>query len=748
MSNQVETFIPTKPNIAEGKDTNAALRVKNFADNAETVKKFYEAAHNQYKFHKNQPLRTPLEDKMDAIDKYCRVTLAATKQDADKTPDITSWKPPQFMSALEIVTANQCEVLFPRNELIGKFIPLNELDDASRNTTANLLRRQNLLFEYSNEIDNRIPKYQKAVWTAAKYGDCVIEMGWTHRVHKIDMPKKTGIAGIAGKIVSAMFKGQSKTQTESHSTLKIHDMKDFFCDLLLDDDTDVRGSLVNHQAVELRCRTMYGDLRQMQRDGHYKNVEKVNKNQLYSGETPDNRLQTRQDNAGENSDTSRATGEHEVWECWLRAPIDENGKWDEEGTAPTWHWATFCGKFDSQGLTDESDKKTEATGLVCLRLNPNPYPYDELPFTIIHAKRDDKGVMHKSYYEDAKSILEEMQSTFNEYIYNKRLINAAPFKVGRGAIFGNKKFDGGPTSLIEMSDGRFEELERILVNSNTQDSLAMLSKLESIFWEDIMLMPKGFRGQTYGSRATASETGTANAQAGKPFMDRVRYLGYQLVGTAARKNALYVAHFNPQALTKALLATDNYGEIKPEDVYGPLRYKLTCVDDYENNIMERAEQDRFATIWLPFVKDVIGKRGIIAAGKWAFKKRFAPIDEIFPVVAEGDAVANAQRENELMMREFVQPGQNEDDDTHIATHQAFLAVIKTQPPEESGSALQWLPAHVLMHIQRKQQQAQQAMQPAAKPMGLGSGESPATTYGEASGDMMGAEGGASMGGMQ
>jgi len=743
ISNEVETFVPTKAKIPEGKEKNKALGVKNFASNHETVKKFAEVVKNLYEFHSEQSQRQDLEYRMDAIDKYCRVMVAPAKTDADKTPDITDWKPPQLMSAIDILTANQGEVLFPRNEHIGKFVPYNDLSASARSTTVELLRRQNLLFEYSNEVDNRIPKYQGSIWRANKYGDCIVEMGWMHRKWPALTPAVKSAIPMVGK---------NKDQIESHSTFKFHDFKDFYCDLLLDDDSDIRGSLQSQNGIEIRCRVLYGDMRQRQRDGEYQNVEFINQNQLYMGESPSNRLQQRHANAGEASDTERMTGEYELWEGWARVPIDDNGDWDEDKNEARWFWGTFAGRMDTQSIGTEAPKKGE-NGLICLRLNPNPYPYDELPFTVIHSKRDDKGLMHKSYYEDSLSILEILQRINNAYVYNKDLVNASPWKVGRGALFGDGKFDGGPTSLIQMADGRFSELERIVVQSNTQDSQAMISYLERIFWEDIMLMPKGFRGKEMGSRTSASEATAANAQAAKPFLDRVRYIGYQLIGFCARKNAIYTAHFQPEAITRALTSNGSTAEVKPSDIYGPLRYKLTAVDDYEKNIMERAEQDRFAQIWLPILAPFIGKRGVLEAGRWAWAKRGAPIEKIFPAPTEGDAVVNASRENDAMLQgQFDAPRPDEDHDVHINTHRNFLSVLKTQPRDDAPpQTVGYIQAHILLHEQMQQQQSQQIQQGVEQQQqnvqggqpatGLGTGETPAMTGGEVGQDTLGAIGG-------
>lgn len=746
-----EPIIATKADIPEGKDTNPTTGVPNWADNHETVKKFYELSKKLYDDHKAQTLRTNLEDRMDAIDKYCRVVVAPTKQSADKTPDITSWKAPQLMSGIEILTANQCDVLLPRLDPSGKFVPLNELDNDGRAVTQDLMRRRNLQFEYSNEADNRVPKFKEVVRRMNKYGDAVIEMGWLHEEYEIRIPKGKGITATLGWIFKNLVgKGKVK-EVRSHSTMRMHDFKDFYCDLLIDNEFDERGSLQNQQGVELRCRTAYGDLLKKQRAGEYKNVEYLSKSQMYEGESPSTTQSTRQTNAGESADTNRATGEMETWEQWAVAPIDDNGNWDEEKTPARWCWGTFCGKLDTQGLADlENWKKGDElpAGMICLRLNPNPYPYDELPFDVQHSKPDDKGLMHGSYYDASKSILEELQKVNNQYIYGKDMMCAAPWKTERGAIFGNKKFDGGPTSLIEMNAGQFAALDRVRVDVNTQDMLAFIQYLERVFWEDIMLMPKGFRGKEMGSRTSATEASAANAQASKPFLERVRYIS-RLIKFVARKDALYTAYFQPETLTKALTGTTSMAELKPSDVYGPVRYKITCVDDYENNIMEKAEQDRFAQIWMPILAQFIGRRGVIAAGKWAFKKRGAPIDEIFPMPNEGDAIQNANRENEQMMKgEYVSIHPGEDDETHAATHDHFLAVCKTQPPEDSGTALQFVPPHLMAHKQRMAQQAQaiagaaQQQQQGGPATGLGSGESPAMTAGEASQDMLGAMGGA------
>lgn len=750
-----EPTIPTKQDIPAGKDKDSVLQVRNFADKHETVKAFFKRSQDLYLFHKSQSLRIELENRMDDIDKACRNVVAASKDDADKTPDITSWKPPQLNSALEILTANQCEILFPRNQEIGKFVPLINLTDSSRAVTSSLMKARNVLFEYSNEIDNRIPKYRNAIWRTNKYGDCVVEMGWKHEEYDFNIPgqKKTVGQRIVEGVRKAMGKPTVTKQAVDHSTLRMHDFKDVYCDMLLDDDSDERGSLHNQQGIEIRCRTPYNNLRSKQKANEYKNVEFLGKDQLYQGETPDNRLETRQSNAGEASDASRATGEYEVWERWMLAPIDpDTGEWNEETTQATWWWGVFCGRCDNQNVSEEAPVKGQNNGVVCLRLVRNPYPYDELPFTVIHAQLDDKGLMHKSYWDDSKSILAELQKVNNAYVYAKDMQAAAPWIAEYGAVLGTKTFDRGPTSLIITAMGAIDKVRRVEVNVNTSDNLAMIQYLEKVFWEDIMLMPKGFRGKEMGSRTSAAEATAANTQAAKPFLHRLHYLAYQLVAWSARKDAMYTAAFAPDKLIESLTGDINISEITPADMRGPLRFKMMCIDDYENNIMEKAEQDRFAQIWGPLLAPVIGKRGLINAGKWAFSKRGAPVEDIFPMPTEGDAIANANRENNMMFQgEWTAPGDNEDDESHIVTHTNFMQVLKTQQPGPGSyheATLGYLQAHNLIHEQNQQKkqlamtQAPGQSGPGQPATGLGTGETPATTGGEASQDMLGAMGGA------
>jgi hypothetical protein len=97
-----------------------------------------------------------------------------------------------------------------------------------------------------------------------------------------------------------------------------------------------------------------------------------------------------------------------------------------------------------------------------------------------------------------------------------------------------------------------ERIKKFDYPIQTNDMQAFIQYEEDTYFNDIVLMPDAFRGKAMGSRTTSREAGNALSQAGKPFLDKVRYEADQLIRWEAEKNDELFQQFAPQKLMVAL----------------------------------------------------------------------------------------------------------------------------------------------------------------------------------------------------
>lgn len=727
---------PTEPSAyPDAQKTDSTYRVQNWAKTKpETVKKFLETARMHAAFFLGQGARSKQEnDRLKDADAMYRMAMDQTKQDENKTPGTTDTIPHVFFTSIRMITANECDAMFHQGELPMKYAPLEYQTDAQLAEARITAQKQNLTLEYSFEADKRKPKIKESVGLCNKYGNEVTGMEWFYSETTIRERQVTKNSEGKSTLV-----WKTITEIKEHPSFFRIDIKDVLFDVMIDD-------FQRQQCLIFRRRPLLHELRKGQADGHYVNLEKLadpnaQSKYLYQGETPSWVLADRQTNADETADAYSQTGAYDEKLIWMRAPIDKDGKWDEEGTFPEWHMCRILGCIDD----------TEA---LCLELKKNPYNCGLVPYKLQHSMPDDKGAFHMGYVDIIRPTWNEYKTTLDQWFHAKNLNMNAPWMEEEGAILNQDK-SFGPNKLLLIRRGYIERVKRMDIKINTQDMQAFLGYLEAKV-DNIMATEKAYRGEAMGSRTSAGEAKNAFDQSMKPGAEKMRYISEQYFEWMAFWDRELWRQFGHPDHVVAVLGGPAPQEVKPAWIEGPLRVKLQCVDSFEDNLYGIMEFDRMLQVALPAIVSMGGKT-LERTLHYAFKRHKIPTDEIFTATKDSDAKMVQWGENLGFIHGiWSDPQEGQDHDAHEAVVASGLELYKTSWAEPDSKVVAMFMQHALMHKQlreREQMQSSQRMQTMqglqapqqqqATPAGMGSAETAPTTEGAAIQNMLGAsEGG-------
>jgi hypothetical protein len=651
---------------------------------------------------------------MNYADQMFRLTKDITKQDENKTRDEVDMRPEIFFTGLRTLNANETEVLFNAPELPVKFVPRQELTTTGGMEAAKQISRlQNSLLAYSMTADNREEKMRANHFFANKYGNAIAEMCWftqkkktKRRVAKLN-PDKTPVVARDGTISTTV---ETVEEIIEHPMYRSYDMKDVRFDAQIENFQD-------QQCILIRIHPLMSQLLDGQAQGYYKNVSRAGLRHLYIGEGTSDVKSNRQANADEASGTEEKTGAFEARYIWIRAPINDEGEWDEEGTQPTWHWVEVLGDLEGATFTDDTGKNKES-GLVCIRLNPNPYDDGEHPFQLFHSHRDDKGALHMGYVDFLWSLWNEYKTALDQWYDAKNLMNAAPWITERGAMHtGDMTF--GPRRLLIMNTGKFNMLKRVEHNIYTQDMLQFLNNIERRF-KDAIGITDPFEGIPMGGRTSASEAKSAFEQVLRPFIEKLRYMGEPHLVWMALKDANRWRQFARPDTVIRITEGNSIVDITPLQLFGPLYCDVQVIEEYQRNMLARMEQDRLFSMVLPAIMKTNGKKVVNRFIKALLKSRKTGLDEeeIFEADQETDAQRAAESENLGFLQGILDdPKPGEDDEVHMRVHKNGLRMYALLPniPEEAKRLLQ---EHIL-RTEEKMQADQNEMASAAQGPGLG-----------------------------
>ena len=693
------------------KKTDTATGVPNWASNEETVEKVRKRAQAYFSRYDSQAARDKMEDDLKNSDAMFRMALNQSKQNENNTRNEVDTVPDAFFRALRAINANETQALFSGGELGVAYTPNSTLKGDQRDHAMQVSEDQKTLLEYSFEIDDRVSKLTDSWWYMNKNANALFGMEWTQREVKTREREPTD-RDEEGKPTKYVWK--TTTRTEAHPTLTMYPIDRVWLDATIDDIQQQQCILIRHYPV-------LSELVGLQKAGKYINVAKIGSKQLYSTEEPGQTQQDYEDNAETGQSRDEETGQFDGWHVPMYAPINDQGEWDDD-MYPRRILATFIGPIES-------------TDSVCVSLTKNGYdPEDngEIPYFWGSSHYDDKGAYSMGYVHLLKPAYDEYKTTLDQWFDNKNLVNNAPWITERGAMHTQDK-TFGPRRLLEMQMGMIEKLKRVAVPSNTGDMQNFIAYLEARIKETAGTTAP-FLGEAMGSRTSASEATNALEQAMKPAMEKLRRMARVLEWIGVWDMRMW-RMFSPADQMFSLVQKGKVKEIKPANLWGPLRVKITAIDDFEKNSVGRAEQNQFMRDTLPMAKDVLSKKEFRNTLKWIYRQRDFPVDELWVGNDDMDArhIARSEDNGFFNLIEDL-PKEGENHEVHLDEHGQDLRLYKMNS-DADPEVVRLFDVHMEVHNQMLQQQESQAPQ---TPQGE---VSPPRTSGEVSGDAIAGQSG-------
>ena len=712
--------IPDKKAAPKEKDTDSSTGIPNWADNEKTVTNVLGLIRQHFGVQKAQGQRRELEVDMRDADQMARMSTGQTKQSVDLTDDSDNI-PHVFMAMNRMVTAYETDIAFPAKESPGKFVPLDAGDEIMRQMARDVCDQRNLLLEYSMETDNRKAVMKNGWHFDNQYGNGFYSMEW------MDVQRSVRYRMIEqddeGKTTKIGWK--TKKVDESHPHLVRWNLRNVWMDSNID-------AIQDQNCINLLDYPTLSTAVSEQAAGHYKNVGLIKKENMYDGESHSHVKADRQTDSGGASDVDTPTGNLVRHTAFVRAPINEKGVWDEKGTYPTWHWVAFIGDIESSEP-------------ICVRLNPNPFnEKDWLPMYMQHTHPDDKGAYHRGYVNMVRPAHNEYKTVLNQWFELKNQKCAAPWLVEAGALLPSNK-DFHPKRMWNVVKGAISRkmIDRLDVDVNTQDMIEFIRYLEQKV-RDIYAVQKSFEGVAMGGRTSAQEAKNAMDQSTKPAMAKLRYMSGLIEWMAETDAKLWEQFAKPEQIV-AITRGELIHEIKPAELWGRFSYKVTSIDEFETNTLQRQEFDRWFQVYGPVAMETMPSEGRRNFLKDALKGRPGfDSDKYWPPEQDSDARKNAKQENLDMLRwdemgeagEWREPQEGENFDLHIDMHKNDLAIYKVTAGANPEN-VKTVQAHIEMTEQmKKQSQAaiQSGAQQASNTLGQESGAAPALGDGSAQTD--------------
>jgi len=699
------------------KDTIPSTGIANWADNEETVKKVLDRAVAWFTKFDAQANRDKMEEDIKNADEMFMMSFDQTKQDENKTRDAVDTVPDAAFRALRAVTANDNEAMYGADELGVSYDPLETLTGDSRDEAMRYSEEQKILLEYSFEADDRKELLRDSQWYVNKNCNALFGIEW-HKEELIERERNDNGRFVERKVI------------KQHPHVIRWDLDKVWLDAMI-------KRIEDQQAFLMRDYPSMSELVKRQADGEYKNIDQLGPDQLFSSEQPSDTARDIQKSAGSDGNSDEPTGQFDRWRVVMYAPINDDGEWDEKNQYGRRIFATFVGHITSGNP-------------VCVSLTKNQYdPNDtghlNFYWQSSHWDERTKGAYSRGFFHFIWPTYQEYKTTLDQWFDNKNLQMNSGWITEKGAIHtADKTF--GPRRLFEMQMGLIDKLKRLDVPSVTGDMQAFIAYLEARIKETAGITD-AFLGEAMGSRTSAQESRQALAQSVKPASDRLRSMGGLLKWIAEWDMRMWRMFADPE-LVLALVDKDKVKEVKPAMIHGPLRVRVSAIDDFENNLVVQREQNAFLRDTFPMIKDVMPKRDIRATLRWIYRKRGFPVDELWGPDRDGDAVRIARGENMAFERGiWDQPASDENHDIHIGLHEDAESMFKRMPPEDlHPDTLRFVNAHVEMHRQLQRQEMNEAQNAAQAALGpsIGSGQpgaAPPRTDAELEGDRIAGEAG-------
>ena len=707
----------------------------NYADNEVTAANAVRWIKSGYHDFEDQNAWTKCMTNMDSADEMMRAAVNRIQLMSDESDNTESTrsnvKSADFHSDLTVINAGETSIMLGKdNQLPVVYEPLPDSEDFSAELGALQAEEYNAVLSYTMEKSNMRDEIRKHIWRTNKYGNSPIEMQWDWRKEERTVRKATKYEPIEladGTTVEkpVKFKKETKIVTVAdHPKLIVHDMAHVRFDSQIED-------MQNQSLIVIRTQKQLSDLWGEQITGRFQNMDKVTTDQLYSEEGRDHVESDRQDNAGEGSDKDKPTTLFDVRYGWVRVPVeDKTGEWNEKTQISHWYEYVMIGNIEKNP--------------VLVRLSPLPYSSGQIPFSVTHALEDDKGALHIGYAELVKSIIAQEMTNTDQAIDNVTLRQQAPWIAEKGSL-GKRDFTfNSAGNQMWWKRAGAEDPHVVEVPDTTMITLNMLAHLEDKR-RKTMGTNKPLVGEPLGGRASAAESISVTEQGLKPSLEASKYKANQIFPFIAFWVSEMWKDFGNPDLVINLTGKSPVKQVKPADIYGDMRVRVTAIKQFQDGMLRRKEADNFIQTLVPMLLEhkVMSPADLGRFAKEEMSSRdFEGIENYITVRSNADAqhVAKAENQSIVMNGVFDLPQPEEDHQTHLDEHipyagSAALAIEKEDPRYANIKNLQ---LHIQQHQQMMagaQQQSQQAQPQLGQPL---DGQGAARTEGEAFGDAAGA----------
>lgn len=370
-------------------------------------------------------------------------------------------------------------------------------------------------------------------------------------------------------------------------------------------------------------------------------------------ESTNRETQISDSSAGSSGQNDKSTGLYMKWDVWIRAPIDDSGKWDDDKNPPKLYWATFIGNTIGEG--------------VCVRLMRNNEPDDEIPFKEIRCQPDNSDSLYHTHNSDiVRSAYSADCTLLNLALDNMALSNEPPLIVVDGAHrVRDFTFRKGQKWHVDRPDA--------ITQMQTRDSTGSTSVLRQAVRAEAMqalATDPAMLGEFAGARTSATEWQGVNSNTRQPHLLQVRYILHQLLPWMARKLMRYWDEFGLPSDVATITHQDKQYKISPKEVTGNFDIEISIIDEFEDSMLAQQRIQNALTLIgnVPYYQQsphhTIDPSELLKAWfdsmKWPSPRIILPPDG-----ADATQVATSRVNGMLNAGQYVSPQQGENFAVHL-----------------------------------------------------------------------------------
>ena len=466
-------------------------------------------------------------------------------------------------------------------------------------------------------------------------------------------------------------------------------------------DPTITG-IQNQECFSMTDVISFGDIVNMVKLGYWSEQQfaLLTQNQGWDGRSGNLLIDTERENAGGTAKSNTDTGKYLQWRVWVNLPIEES-KMDSKTIIPVRYVCDFIGNTISDA--------------VCMRIERNDDPDDEIPAEVIYDYPDTEGnFFHISKGHVLKSNYAVETTVTNQMMDNISLVNNPPTIERKSAMVSRpKKWGRGARFVVRNSVN--DDFKEFLIRDPTQTGLMILEHIKSDSQMAIHTDPAQM-GEGLGARATATEASGVMKLSAAPSVMNAQYITKQLFGWMGPKMASYWKAYSLSEQVIRITDSDSpIQDIKPTHIYAQFDVEVDVVDEVVSDIMEenKLSQDLQLFVTHPNLAAMVDVKGLLEEYFIRrYKKSYVSGEVDF------DARSMAQHENDMMMREgkpaTVVPTQNHR--IHLEIHRAEK--IRYMGVQDEYPQVQLIDSHIASHEQAMDSASsaappQQAAQPAA-----------------------------------